>query len=90
MTEYTAEYFIKKFSDPKLKWITNTLHSRNGKAHCALGHCGGSETPEGRALLGVFYHSPFTLANVNDGRTYRYKQRRIRARVIAALKALIK
>jgi len=52
MSEFTKEYFIKKFKAiPNELWtIADLTKPTNGECHCALGHCGVTYTPENTYL----------------------------------------
>jgi hypothetical protein len=101
-TQYTPDYFIKKFSAiPDEKWITDSF-SKDGKC-CALGHCGWGnlldDVPyderekakaEGRALSRLFYtYIDASVTVVNDGRGT-FKQATPRERILAALREIAK
>jgi len=61
-TEFTKEYFIKKFEAiPEDKWCVGELTAPNDKdCYCALGHCGVLETsslnPEARGLKNLLWN----------------------------------
>lgn len=74
-TEYTLEYFIKKFEAiPEEKWTTGEFVDRDG-CMCAYGHCGRTQSNNGtkesdalaELILKLDEVMPRHLANVNDG-----------------------
>lgn len=66
---YTAKYFIDKFlAIPDEQWGTGSYVSNDGSKKCALGHCNGLNTVEGRALCSLFTSSlGVGVTRINDG-----------------------
>lgn len=88
MIIYTPDYFIEKFEAiPDEQWCTGEYH--RGTAHCAFGHCGNEETPEGRALNNLIRSGIAEkygiVPDINDGKYPRFKQETPKARILAAL-----
>lgn len=92
---YTVDYFIRKFEAiPEGKWCTLFL-TRGIDRHCALGHCGTTESPtsadyhytdEGQALVDIFYdHMAIGPLTINDDGGEKYKQPTPKQRILAAL-----
>jgi len=53
--KYTVDYFIKKFTAiPNRLWHTGTIIKDSEGRTCALGHCGGYNTTESKALNNHF------------------------------------
>jgi hypothetical protein len=86
-TEYTVEYFIKKFQAiPEDLWMTGQLQ-KDGK-RCAFGHCDpiqGYMCKEGLALSKALQKPTLSIALINDGGHVSYKQPTAKQRILAAL-----
>lgn len=91
MSQYTPDYFIKKFEAiPDDLWCTGDY--QRGKAHCAFGHCGDESTEEGswlNSLIREGISQRFGIVpDINDGRHPMFKQATPKARILAALHAV--
>ena len=85
---YDVDYFINKFSAiPEEKWVINNAHSKDGKKHCAYGHCGanGAAELEGQALAAIAEKNDIQIADINDGDDPKYQQKTPKQRILAAL-----
>ncbi len=91
---HLAKAFYKKFEaiDDSL-WTTESF--TNGAKYCALGHLGcrkrfGGITDEGHQLSTILGGHPSVVANINDGHLPEYPQPTPKARILAALKDIIR
>ena len=88
-TQYTVDYFIKKFEAiPEDKWTTRTYCLYDKR--CAMGHCGvstykndGKEADALRRI--VVIHFGTTVSLINDGDIPAYQQPTPKQRILAAL-----
>lgn len=86
---YTVDYFIRKFNRiPNRLWTTGRFKSSNGKK-CVLGHCGMYSTLRrteiAMNLNSLFYKKGF-VTDINDGAHPFFRQKRPKARILAALR----
>lgn len=94
MTEekHDIDYFIKFYEEiPEDEWTTGVYHTKDGKKHCALGHCDtytDSPVSSRKAFdlnqITTGVHRPF-VPFVNDGHDPRYKQETPKQRILAYL-----
>lgn len=88
--KYNVDYFIKKFTKiGRNRWYSGKFVGPHGRK-CALGHCGvrddGSNTDESEALQELLGWCG--IADINDKKDPRYRQKSARDRILAALKDL--
>ncbi len=96
--KYSARWFLAKFkSIPDSKWTIGTIGNMEDPSlpRCALGHCGGYNTEEAQALIGLLnarFKEDVTDINDRTGSKRlqkRFRQKTPKARILAALNSFI-